>query len=318
MANLILTTECQRNCDFCFVKHDKEEHLSFEWDDFITALNFISTAGEKGVNLLGGEPTLHKDFLRMLEHLIERSFKIQVFTNGMVSRDLIFSIRELLENKMSEKDQVCFSIHLREPSVRTEEEDSLQRDFITVLNKYTYPSFTITNEEIDFTFLVKAIREYNMDPTIKLSLALPVIGGDNIYLQLNSYRAVAKKIVSLSESVDDIVISFDCGFPLCMFTIDELNRITKDKKHGIKFMCGVPLDIYPDLTAVNCSPLSRMHRCSINKFEKIDDLIESFDTGFMTPFGIYEPKCKGCELFRDICFGGCKSFYLLAKEREDG
>jgi radical SAM protein with 4Fe4S-binding SPASM domain len=102
-----------------------------------------------------------------------------------------------------------------------------------------------------------------------------------------------------------------------MFTIEELNILTKDKEHGVKFVCGVPLDIYPDLTAVNCSPLSKLHRTDIRKFDNVKDLVDSLESGFMTPFGIYEPKCQGCELFRNICFGGCKSFYKPNKENEN-
>lgn len=314
MANLILTTDCQLNCEYCFVRHDREDRLSFSWDDFITAIDFISTAGEKAVNLLGGEPTLHKDFLRILEYLIENKFRVQVFTNGVVSREMALAIRELLETKLFEEDQVCFTINM---SV-SKEVFTLQTEFITILHKYTYPSFTIIDEETDLSFLIDLVINYEMDPTIRLSLALPVIGGDNKYLPMSSYREVAKNIVMLSVKSGGVKISFDCGFPLCMFTLDELNVLTKDKESGVKFLCGVPLDIYPDLTAVNCSPLSRMHRTDIRKFDNIKDLIESFDTGFMTPTGVYAKKCDRCELFRRICFGGCKSFYKPAKENEDG
>ena len=144
MANLILTTKCQRKCTYCFAKNDRNTDLNFSMDNFKKAINFIST-GFKGVNLLGGEPTLHKDFVSMLDYTINKDFLIQVFTNGMTSYETIKDIKGLLSKSALRKDQLSFAVNINEHIYRSEEEVELQKRFFKKLGNYAYLSFTIQN-----------------------------------------------------------------------------------------------------------------------------------------------------------------------------
>jgi organic radical activating enzyme len=125
MPNIILTTDCQRKCQYCFAKDKIKEN--FSWEAFTKAVDFIST-GPKIVNLLGGEPTLHKDFCRFLEHLIREDFKIQVFTNGM-SED-VDNIKRIIDENELRPEQLLFCVNLNSPEDRTEKEIELQDNFL--------------------------------------------------------------------------------------------------------------------------------------------------------------------------------------------
>jgi sulfatase maturation enzyme AslB (radical SAM superfamily) len=306
MANLLLTTDCQRSCSYCFAKEDRTKHLSFTWNNFLKALSFIST-GPRALNLLGGEPTLHPDFMRMLEHLITNDYMVQIFTNGMVSHKLISQLKELFKRITLRKDQLYFAVNMNERKYRSEKEIYLQERFLDSMGKLAYLSFTIDDEDADLTFLPQAVNEFYLDNSIRLGLAMPVVGGDNKYLKPASYRKVAKKIVDLSRNNDDIIITFDCGFSLCMFSMEEIAELTKDPKNDFSFICGTPLDIYPDLTMTNCYPLSKMHRIPMGKFKTIMDAYNYFEHGFTAPIGIYE-ECSSCPFFKQACLGGCKGF----------
>ena len=71
MANLLITTDCQRNCTYCFAKGDRNKRMLIGWDNFLTAIDFIAT-GPKALNILGGEPTLHPEFDHILAYLIKQ------------------------------------------------------------------------------------------------------------------------------------------------------------------------------------------------------------------------------------------------------
>jgi MoaA/NifB/PqqE/SkfB family radical SAM enzyme len=287
--------------------------MSFSFDDFKTVTNFIAT-GPRAVNMLGGEPTLHKDFVLMLEYLIINDFMIQVFTNGMVSNKVLHNIISLLNKTSLKEHQLYFAININEEKYRTEEENLLQSNFLKTLGNLVYPSFTIHDRDTDLLFLKKFIDDYSLDPTIRLGLAMPVGPGNNKYLPIEYYPNAADSIIKLSKNSPGITIKLDCGFPLCMFSETELEELKQNEENDFVFTCGQPIDIYPDLTLTNCYPLSQKYRDSISKFKTIIDLYKFLEDGFTAPCGIYGEQCITCSFFKKECSGGCKGFFVFPKK----
>jgi MoaA/NifB/PqqE/SkfB family radical SAM enzyme len=312
MANIILTTDCQRKCSYCFAQEDRDANMSFTFDNFKRVIKFIST-GPKLINLLGGEPTLNKDFVRMLGYVIVNDFIVQVFTNGMIPDRVLHNILSLLNKTSLREDQLYFAININEEKYRTEEENKLQDNFLKKLGNLVYPSFTIHDKDTDLLFLRDFIHNYNLDPVIRLGLAMPVKPGSNKYLPREDYSKVAANIIKLSENSPGITIKFDCGFPLCMFTAEEINKLNRDKENDFVFVCGSPIDIYPDLTFTNCYPLSQIHRGRVTDYEYIIELYAFLTDYFTTSFGIYGDQCTTCSFFKRECSGGCKGFFELSK-----
>jgi len=309
MANLILTTDCQRKCSYCFAQEDRDKNIAFTWDNFITASNFISTIEPKLVNLLGGEPTLHKDFPKILEYLILNDFLIQVFTNGIVSEKRMDEIYKVLKSITLREGQLKFGVNVNKKEDRSVNETEMQNEFFKRFYKITYPAFTIYEKGTDLSFLSDLIQKYLLEPVIRLGIAMPVIGGKNKYLPIDQYRDAAQSIINLSKNSPNITITFDCGFPLCMFDMAEIRELSQNENNNFSFVCGQPLDIYPDLTITNCYPLSKLCKVNIKDFKNITEVYDFFRTGFMTPIGIYGQQCLDCQFFMKICFGGCKGFY---------
>lgn len=307
MANLLLTTECQRKCVYCFANEDKNKHMVMDWENFMTAVGFVAT-GPKALTLLGGEPTLHPNFDNMLAYLLENDFIVQVFTNGMVKQDMLDKITDVLNRITLREQQLLFGININEAKYRTEEEDRLQKRFLKNMGHLVHPCFTI-HEKTSLIFLHEYVKKYYLDPTVRIGLAMPVCRTrGNKYLPISQYRQVAENIIELAENSDGTSIIFDCGFPLCMFKLEELGELMKNKENLFSFDCGVPLDIYPDLSMTNCYPLSKMHVTNLHNFSKIEDAYKYFEEGFASPEGIYGSRCTTCQFFGKACTGGCKGF----------
>lgn len=316
MANLLITTDCQRKCSYCFAQEDRGSGQYISWENFVEAVSFIST-GPKAFNILGGEPTLHPDFDRMLLYLLEKDFLIQVFTNGMISDKRLEQITSILNRVALREGQLSFGVNINEEKYRTEEEDRLQKRFLDSMGHLAYVAFTI-HEDNSLMFLKKVVEDYYLDPTIRLGLAMPLCGNKNLnkYLPIGSYRPVAKRIIELAENSEGITLMFDCGFPLCMFQMEELSGLVKNKENQFSFMCGTPLDIYPDLSVTNCYPLSKMHKNTIYNFPGIMEAYKFFEEGFDSPEGIYGSRCTTCQFFKKACQGGCKGFAEPGEEDE--
>jgi len=308
MANLLITTDCQRKCEYCFAQENRGSGEFISWDNFMEAVSFIST-GPRAFNILGGEPTLHPDFDKMLAYLLEKDFMIQVFTNGMIDDKKLNDITSVLNKIALREGQLSFGVNINSEEYRTKEEDRLQKRFLDNMGHLAYLAFTI-HEDTSLIFLKETAEKYYLDPTIRLGLAMPLCGNKNLnkYLPVSSYRPVAKRIIELAENSEGITLMFDCGFPLCMFNMDELGKLVKNEENKFSFVCGVPLDIYPDLTVTNCYPLSRMHKNVIYNFASIMDAYKFFEEGFDSPEGIYGSRCTTCQFFKKSCQGGCKGF----------
>jgi len=315
MANIILTNECQRNCQYCFASKDKDRNEDFTVENFDKVINLLST-GPKLINLLGGEPTLHENFNLFLDKLLKDEFQVQVFTNGMLDEDKLNKLISVIDSNSINKDQLYFCVNINEEKYRSEDEDKLTRHFLKHMSSLAYPSFNIFEKEAKLDFLIDLVKEYDLDPLIKLGLGLP--GGDK-HLPLKDYREVGLKILEFSDKVkaNDIGIIFDCGFPLCLFTLSEVSRLNSNPLNDLMFYCGTPLDIHPDMTATNCYPLAHLHKVSLDKFDKFEDLYHYFKYTFKCDVGLYE-ECTSCELFKKLCFSGCKGLYLKEKKEDNG
>lgn len=317
MANLILTTDCQRKCHYCFARDDRDKHMKFTWENFKIATDFIATIQPKMVNLLGGEPTLHEDFPRMLDYLLANDFMVQVFTNGMLSEERLDEIDEVLTHVTLRREQLWFAVNVNEEKDRAKGETEKQAALFDRFHKLAYPSFTIHEKDVDLTFLVDLVDKHFLDRTIRLGLAMPLPGGTNKYLPIEYYRNAAESIIHLSKNSPNISKVFDCGFVLCMFEMQEILSLSQDEHNDFMFLCGQPIDIYPDLKAANCYPLSKVYKADIRDYRSIVELYKFFEDGWMTPHGIYKEKCVDCEFFRKVCWGGCKGFYGLKSKGDD-
>ena len=72
MPNIMLTYRCNLNCPYCFANefvNKKSNDITF--DNFLSAVRFITKDGPAFLGLIGGEPTLHKDFKNILRVIIE-------------------------------------------------------------------------------------------------------------------------------------------------------------------------------------------------------------------------------------------------------
>ena len=90
MANVLLTDGCVRLCPYCFAKEYMGERKPtfLSWKDMVYIADLHVQSGEH-ISLLGGEPTLHHNFVDFILYLIKRNIRVNVFTSGIVSENVL-------------------------------------------------------------------------------------------------------------------------------------------------------------------------------------------------------------------------------------
>lgn len=312
MANLLLTTSCVRSCPYCFAKKemdiaDPKNRLS--WENLIYVADFLQQAGQNHISLLGGEPTLHPEFVDMVLYLLERNFHITVFTSGVMNAARLGATQRYLRDKEQLLSFVC---NLNEPEqtpAPDSETESIQR-FLEAMGPLVTPGYNLYRTDFRLEFIFELVIKYGLKRHLRLGLAHPIPGVTNSYIRPEEVGAIIDRLYSYAPQFDQFRISpgFDCGFPLCKVSNEQIGWLYRLCGNKISFSCGMPLDISPDMSIYNCFPLSNYQRRSLFEFDNLNEIVAFYqklkaDVRAEMP-GIY-PECDACiHLIEERCDGG--------------
>jgi len=323
MPNLLLTEKCVRACPYCFAKvkmDGSKPDAILSWDNLIYVADFFETSNEKNISLLGGEPTLHPDFVDIVLYLLRREFHVNIFTSGIVESGKLEIIAEYLSG--CHPDRLSIVCNVNEPKITSEGEREKLHRFLSIAGPLTTLGFNIFEPDFDLEFLFRLVSQYGLRKHLRLGLAHPIPLSGNRCLAVDDLGKMADRLLSYVPLFHEYKIApgFDCGFPLCIFTDEQLGLLFKTNRNGLNFGCGAAIDIGPDLSVWPCFPLSDFHRKSIYDFNTVADIVNAYreihDKVRNESAGIF-PKCDECpHRERGLCAGGCLSWMISEFKRE--
>ena len=322
MANVLLTEKCVRSCPYCFakeyLKESKDSILS--WESLIYIIDLFEASNERHLSLLGGEPTLHPDFVDFVLYLNQRKFNVNVFTSGIMPNKKLETAEEFLLKIPVEK--LSFVCNYNHPDSSTANETKQIERFFSVFSKHTSLSFNLYQKDFDFKFLVDAINKYGLKRHIRLGLAQPIPGQKNECLSLTEVRGIAERFRTKIDILEQnrITLGFDCGMPLCVFSNEDIGRLFKLNNGRVTFSCGPAIDIGPDMQVWACFPLSNYEKKSLYDFDNVDEIKRYFSTQHSNlrkdKKGIFD-ECQECVyLTENLCMGGCLA-HLISNHKSN-
>lgn len=324
MANVLLTQQCVRSCPYCFAKKYMEgspDNDMLAWEDLIYIADLFEISHEHHMSLLGGEPTLHPEFVNFILYLIERNFKLTVFTSGIMSPKKLEEAEKYLVPVDDKK--LSFVCNVNSPGISTKKEIERVSEFLKIFHSKSVLSFNIYNIDFDMNFLFEYIKKFDLKRNIRLGLAHPIPGVANEYISAENFDTLMERLASFLPHFESkkIAAGFDCGFPSCKFPDEILGRfvrLSKSDSHFIKFVCNPIVDIGPDMTVWSCFPLSNINRKSIYDFNSLleirDHYLKLHNTVREIETGIYD-ECRTCpHLETKQCSGGCIAHIISKKE----
>ncbi len=311
MANIAITSHCNLNCRYCFTQEeyttgtDSAGHMPLAI--YEQALDFVLRSDVKQIRILGGEPTLHPDFISYLELALKTGRPVRLFSNGFMPENVL----EFLNNVPEEKIRIVLNItHQTEAPFRLSPklERTLHR-----LNQKIMPGINISKKGIQLDFLLDFIRMYNLKTMVRLGLAHPCIGFKNQYLLPKHYVHIGQKIIHFASKAQQqsVKIHLDCGFVPCMFGNGVLKQFGLDTDLGLH--CEPIPDILPDGSIVSCYPLSGISRLHLIPSSTSDSMREQFLRKIpeYEIMGVFR-TCSMCEYKkRGFCTGGCTAHKIL-------
>lgn len=99
-----LTDDCNLKCVHCYRTNSRGKYI--DYDSLKSLLHILSTETVCSVEFTGGEPTLHPNFLEIMEFAVQRFWLVGILTNAVELTD------EVLEKLSAYRDRVFWSISL--------------------------------------------------------------------------------------------------------------------------------------------------------------------------------------------------------------
>jgi len=320
MPNLLLTYKCNRSCPYCFAQERQKAQnpdgdMFLSWPNLVTVVNYIVEDKQDAVPLLGGEPTLHPEFVDIYRYITARNLIVKMFSNGCMSHEKIEALLKVVD-----PDRSRFIINVNEERDRQSFETKMQAEFFRELGMVSGLSFNLFRPDPEMDFLLDLIGEYQLRPRIRLGLAHPIAGEPNSFLRPADYPDIAARVADFARRANqrDVFLSLDCGFTLCDFTDEQLGILTRAGA-ALKFNCGPIIDIGPDLSTWACFPLSSLQPQPLEEYPSLKALKAFYGTYINQETekrrfaGVYK-KCATCRhLKRKQCSGGCRSYAFEEK-----
>jgi len=329
MSNVAILESCNYKCKYCFAEefteHGNNKLMSLE--DFKRVTDFLLQTSD-GVGLIGGEPTLHPEFDKIVEYLIKREGikYVTVFTNGS-------SLMEHLNVLASSKVGILLNYNSPKELMRQFGEElgkvrfESAREQIIKFNKLCPDKMTIGvnifDTNTDWSHIVDIFQniENKKERVLRVSTVAPNINSDK-KLNLVYYNEMAESLLTLLETAKDLVdrITFDCSkIPVCVMEqykerFEGLLAFYETKggtDYHKRYGCEPVLDVTVDLQVIRCFAMSRLAKVNMFDYKDMMEIYKYFKHGID---GIcYNMQinflCNDCKLSTNKqCNGGCLSF----------
>lgn len=319
MANLMLTKQCNLHCSYCFANefvNRQTDEMSME--NFEKCLQFLSSEPNERIGLIGGEPTLHPEFKRMLARLIDSPFKsICLFTNGILLDRFFTELR-------NSRFQIL--INLNSPDIIGDLAYSrIMNNLDSMINslymaEQTGLGINLYHPDMEYQFLLDALKKYRMKK-VRVSVSVPNLGGNREVNPLEYFRSMRPLVRKFLRDILEIgaAPNFDCNYiPYCLVEDEDrqllssykniFERSNLLKQHPI---CSPVIDILPDLKAVRCFGMSGFYKTDIRNFKNVRELQRHFllEVDSCAYPLIPSSECNGCrEYLAGNCSCGCYAY----------
>lgn len=329
MANIMLTSVCNLHCPYCFANEFVNQSSSeITEQSFRKAMDFILGDGsERSVGLIGGEPTTHSQFEKLLRIALvdPRAEVVSLYTNGAFL-DRFFSLMcheklRLLVNCNSTANMGQAAFYKMRDNLDELILNRLQKNHITLgINMYK-PDFS-------YEYILELLQRYEYH-YVRVSISVPNMDDQRNQNAHHYFESIKPQMKRFFHELlrNDIVPNFDCNkIPSCMITNDEREEFSQyllrpgisKAKHKTNIFsnyvsCSPVVDIMQDLTAVRCFGLSEHTKQPISQFFGIKEL-KNYYMRTIDAYACntaYSGMCTSCYL-RNVaqCNGGCLAFKI--------
>ncbi len=320
---ITINRACNLRCKWCYAqssKFSKQDDMTMEC--FLKIMKVISAPMDvKKIVFIGGEPTIHPNFIEMLSLAKKTIEKVSLITNGIKFKDIDFT------KEVKKEGLTWVTLSLKAPN------DQLYKDWtgVSAMSAVIQAIANLKKENIGLSVslvlsselyryideLAYILHDLKIDKVYIDSERPVLIGDQTVYKQsIKDITSGYHKTVDALEKYN-IPYIFKASLPFCLIPEDFVNRMRKDGRlqAGCQILAGNGLifNTNGDLLACNqiCQdPLAQFDK-DFNSAESLKSLLKSDNiVNFYKMIASYpHEKCSGCKDWK-YCGGGCRVNWL--------
>lgn len=298
---LLLTDNCNLHCKMCI----RGRQVGTEIDiDKLKSNNIMNHLSEHDVVVTGGEPTLHSEFVDVVELLCEKAKSVTITTNG-TKNDYI--------SKLGHKDNLFYQVSIdgdSETHNMIRGIGNYEKTFSTlnVLEKLKIPfsvASVVSRKNISSMFeLEKALEEFECMRYWRLSYEMPFgSAGFEDMMSADEWNEFVDQIIECAK----LRIKIQKIFPFELYNKNKDKLDSHIKAGNRVYNCGSAknkLYVYPDMTVYPCTCLTDFPLGNLNE-SSLEEILESDNAKRFIEYKIkQESVCYSCEYLK-YCNGGC-------------
>jgi radical SAM protein with 4Fe4S-binding SPASM domain len=231
-----ITRACNLSCRHCYIEAGKPREHELSTSEIFDALDQMKEAGVFALVLVGGEPMMHPDFLRILGHAHALGFVISIATNGA------YITQELIDQLPREECVVSVSVdglaNHKELRIRSTWDDLRER--ILLLRKNGIPTAIMSTQTDSNVHELQALLEFAREHRCFFgSTPMSPIGRGRFFVQYQPQPNIVEEaaLLYIADKKHDATMNDTVGLCVAKF-LDECHNIAKAT--GREF-CGVAM-----------------------------------------------------------------------------
>lgn len=320
---LTINRACNLRCYWCYAKDLKfssSENMSAEVLE--TSVSFLKGLPLNTIILIGGEPTIHPNFLDIVAAVYQAGFKTFLVTNSLEFRDRKY-LEETLKAGIS-----GITTSLKATSEEQYSKFTGRRAFQEVMQAieninstgiYHKISVTVCNDLFsNFEDVVKIINEKGAN-TFSIDMERPILINGNTICSDIEPKEVAKQFVTLYPTLLSCKtnLTIKISLPFCLFPQGFIDKLVKNNHliSACQIFDGSGIIIDPKGKLLPCNhfcdyPLGIIGSDFLSgeeyfEFRKRPDVVDFYKTMSNYP----HENCKGCKDWKH-CGAGCRLYWL--------
>jgi len=314
MRQIILTYNCNRNCEYCFAKG-----LIKKWPNEISLQNleiifkwFSKQNIRSEIGFNGGEPTLFSKINFALRLAQKYKLKIVFYTNG------VFDFENF---NFKSKAIDYFLVNFNPISEYSLQEAKILYSNLKNIRKITKRvglRVNLTSSKNSYKYILDACKKLNIS-YVEIACVFPSILGQNKYIKKENLKDFSKYLLKLTKDLlkENIRCQLAEPFPLCFFSEKEREFLIENI--GLRGTCGAGKNyvITPDLTVFPCVALITKGS-NLKNFKNEREIITYYDqfiNKLKWEIDLF-PECKNCSFKKNKqCQGACLSYKYFQNKK---
>lgn len=304
--NVLLNNYCNLKCKYCFAQDEMSKGAKgITPEQLEERIEFYKKGNIKEFRIIGGEPTLHPDFVYILTRIANDPFfeRIQIFSNMTFKREVLEAIILVSQIK-----KITITANINEEKIIGKE--AYEKILFNIKHlsdrnsNIVTPGINIYSPDMDYSYIFDIANKYNLGH-IRWSIVVPNEPIDENFDVKEYFRSFADLIVNFSRDAIKYKKTnrLDCNkIPPCAFTDEQLRRILYSNPNIFeKQTCGdgAPLDIDTHGQAIRCFGLSEYYSTDFKKYNSEKELFQNIElhTEKLKHIPLFD-ECVNCDIYK--------------------